>query len=166
MRFVLSNNRWVLFRLGLRGLRTTVLSAAARRVVPRVQIDRPPAEEQPSYLRERLSGEWQLNVIPSSTMSDGQMFQCTNRFRPPPLDQTSRQTLGYFALKLGVIFAFATIGAIFDNHPMLRFCSVVQPLAFLIGITAIAVAYLSGEAPRGRMSQSMGQGVRRHRARG
>jgi len=84
-------------------------------------------------------------------MSDGQMFQCTNRFRPPPLDQTSRRTLGYFASKLGVIFAFATIGAIFDNHPMLRFCSVVQPLAFLIGITAIAGAYLSGEAPRGQM---------------
>jgi hypothetical protein len=34
---------------------------------------------------------------------------------------------------------------------MLRFCSVVQPLAFLIGITAIAGAYLLGKDPRDQL---------------
>ena len=66
------------------------------------------------------------------------------------LDPASRRTLLFFALKLCVIIGFATIGAALDARPALRFCEVVQSLAFLAGVVATATAYLSGKMPRGR----------------
>jgi hypothetical protein len=83
-------------------------------------------------------------------VSDRRLLRWTDGLRPPTLDPASRRTLLFFALKLCAILGFATIGAVFDAHPVLRFCAVVQVLAFLAGIVATATAYHSGEVPRGR----------------
>ena len=83
-------------------------------------------------------------------MSDRRPLRWTDGLRPTRLDPASYRTLLFFALKLGVILAFATLGAALDARPVLRFCAVVQALAFLAGLAATATAYLSGEAPRGR----------------
>jgi|1186.fasta_scaffold323044_2 hypothetical protein len=74
----------------------------------------------------------------------------TDGLRRPMLDPASYRTLLFLALKLCVILGFATIGAALDARPVLRFYAVVQSLAFLAGIAATAMAYLSGEVPRGR----------------
>ena len=90
-------------------------------------------------------------------MSDRRPLRWTDGLRPPTLDPAARRTLLFFALKLCAILGFATIGAVFDAHPVLRFCAVVQALAFLVGIAATAIAYLSDEGPRGRTVNRWGE---------
>ena len=83
-------------------------------------------------------------------MSDRRPLWWTDGLRPPALDPASRRTLLSFALKLCAILGFATLGAALDVRPALRFCAVVQMLAFLAGVVATVTAYLSGQVPRGR----------------
>jgi hypothetical protein len=83
-------------------------------------------------------------------VSDRRPLRWTDGPRPSTLDPASRRTLLFFALKLCAILVVATIGATLDARPALRFCAVVQSLAFLAGVIATAIAYLSGEGPRGR----------------